>query len=385
MKGTRISRSIPSPFSEDKSPEEWGRIEKNLDFYNWALEFPGYENYLWEDIAKQPIPFYIFFNIYGTAAKYLRKDDLEAFKSNRYQCWSAGLEYGIVYDFDVDNTLQANKAAEFIVSMLDELGQPQLPIFCKITRSFARKSFSYKFRTQLISLFCETIEQYGYKAGIQVSDDFYRILDISSLCRYYMWLIAKENKGTSLICDKCAVQYKRFTIDPQPEIMRKKKIDVYGSIFFTQYAAHEHHYLGWNNAVDPIDGETVRVRRYVDRIHCISNRWLCERGNWYCFDMAGNLITDAYYKYNDRWYYLSKKGYLVPGMKDPTQDVVWYFNLQNGESVIKSLEYADDASRIYPILKDNTTYKPVELENSRLWNSHIAFYEIHKQTIPSQS
>lgn len=383
----KVNRSLPSPFSDTVSQKEWEKIEKNLDFFRWALEFPGYENYLWKDIANQPIPFYIFFNIYGIDKSYLENNELDTLKSNLCQCYENGLEYGIVYDFDVDHTMQASRAAEFVASILNEIkfNPPQLPIFCKITKSFIRKSFSYEFRTKLVSLFCETLEQYGYKVGIQISDDFYRIIDISKLCRYDMWLIARENKGTTLLCDKCAVQYKRFELHPCKETGRNTAIDVYGSIFFTEYASHRQHVIGWNSGFDPIDGETVHTRRYVDRIHCISNRWLCECGKWYCFDMAGNLITDVYYKYNNRWYYLSKNGILVPGMKDPTQEVVWYFNVPKEPVIRKYLEYSDDSSRKYPILKDNTTYVPVELENSRLWNSHIVFYEIHKTTNHSQS
>ena len=387
MNRTKLARSIPSPFGDYMSSDvdDWDSVENNLEWYRWALTFPGYENYLWKDIANQPIPFYIFFEIYGTNEKCIRKRDLQAFKSNRHQCWENGLEYGIVYNFDADGMMQATKAAEFVVSMLNELSHPpQLPIFCKISKSFARKSLSYKFRSQLVSVFCETIECYGYKAGIQVSDDFYRILEISELCRYDMWLVAREGKGASLLCDKCAVQYKRFVLNPLDEINRKTKIDVYGSIFFTSYASHEKHYIGWNSGIDPIDGKTIRTRYYIDHIHCISNRWLCIHGDWYCFDMAGNLITDVYYKYNNRWYYLSEDGYLVPGMKDPTQEVVWYFHLCNGRKVIKCLEYSNDASRMYPILKDNATYRPAELENIKLWSSHIAFYEHHRPTIHSQ-
>lgn len=165
----------------------------DVSFYNKGINWPA--------VKAQGIDFAII-RAGGRGWETGLLYDDSCFRQNINEARTAGLKLGVYYYSTAVDAVEAVQEASLVLERLH--GAPlDFPIFIDVEQSGdypAGRSdrLNKAQRFEIISAFCGTVRNAGYKAGVYSGQSFYKYnLDFGTLSQYYIWL-ASYTSGNRL-------------------------------------------------------------------------------------------------------------------------------------------------------------------------------------------
>ena len=135
----------------------------------------------------------------------LNKD--KSFDANLVGSLKNGFKTGVYFVTQAITESEAKEEALYVLKMVQDYSL-ELPIFIDSEDANGGKGradhgkLSVAQRTAILKAFCETVESYGYKAGVYASQSWFNnYLKVDELRAYCIWCAKYSNTEPNIVCD----------------------------------------------------------------------------------------------------------------------------------------------------------------------------------------
>lgn len=181
--GTQIIQGVTYNFGSD------GAIQTTVNGSTFGIDVSKWNGKIdWNAVKSSGVDYVIVRCGYrGSSTGALIEDPY--FKQNMQGATAAGIKVGVYLFSQAINEVEAVKEASFAISLAKSYNLTY-PIFIDTEPSGGRADgLNAAARTAVVSAFCQTVENSGYRAGIYASKSWFESkLQTASLSKYKIWL-----------------------------------------------------------------------------------------------------------------------------------------------------------------------------------------------------